>query len=913
MHFHQIIHKYLLDYRNKRNSNFNFLVRQKTSIKDKKYPGGKFAHGLVFQGTEKYCFVGLSNKNAGANATKSIGIVINPTKNNSFNAHLEIVFPGETDQELIAFYKDLASKFEDISWDKKGERAWLAIGEFPENDPTLLYKWLDQNYPIIRETAIKTGIENLIPDDNLFKELQDKLEKRLISDKKPTNYWIFQGNPNVYNITKALKAEHLKSWKVASHKDKIQVGDQVIIWQTGNQAGCYALAEVTSEVGIFKEEDFEQQHYINKEGEEDSNTERVKLKITKYLADDPILWEDIKDDPIFSNFYAGTQGTNFSATEKEFNALLEWNNSEEDNSFEKTRAKLDPSIFNEYIAFVKSIIKELNLEPNDPRVVYSLRNDRLNLIVGQKYCANVYTSRKDGNFGVMATNKLSKNSEEFAGKDPQTYYSFLVNLDLDNNEKKSVMDAIGSTLNKTTKSSYYKSNDADFQNFLFGFNTNNKTEIKMETPINKILYGPPGTGKTYYLKDQLFEKYTLKETSITKEQHFETVVSGCSWWQVIAIALLDIGSSKVSDIFNNEWIQKKVSLSNSKTIRPTLWGQLQSHTINECEFVNVSNRQQPLIFNKTEDSYWEILEDQVKELVPELYDLKDSVDNYNPDPDKVIKNYSFITFHQSFAYEDFIEGIKPILPQNEAEEATDLGYTIEDGVFKQLCTKAKNDPDNRYAIFIDEINRGNVSAIFGELITLIETDKRKGAKNPMSVKLPYSKTDFSVPVNLDIYGTMNTADRSVEALDTALRRRFEFKEMMPDYSVIENEAIGGITLSEVLKTINQRIELLLDRDHTIGHSYFVNVDSPRKLANAFNNKILPLLQEYFYGDYGKIGLVLGNGFVDINDNQKINFAKFKYENANDFKTPSYQLKHMSEDTIIEAVILLLGENENVSE
>jgi 5-methylcytosine-specific restriction endonuclease McrBC GTP-binding regulatory subunit McrB len=468
------------------------------------------------------------------------------------------------------------------------------------------------------------------------------------------------------------------------------------------------------------------------------------------------------------------------------------------------------------------------------------------------------------------------------------------------------MDAIKLTLVKTIKSSYLNSNDTEFQNYVFGVESNNEKSMKLAT--NQILYGPPGTGKTFYLKDQLFDNYTSKQTSISKEQHFETVINSCSWWQVIAIALLDLGKSKVSDIFEHEWIQKKSSLSNSKTVRPTLWGQLQSHTINECEHVNVSNRQQPLLFNKTEDSYWEILEDEVKELVPELYDLKDSVEIYNPDPDTIIKNYDFVTFHQSFAYEDFIEGIKPISPE-EGEEAKDLGYTIEDGVFKKLCLKAKKDPNNRYAIFIDEINRGNVSAIFGELITLIEIDKRKDTKNEISIKLPCSKKEFSVPSNIDIYGTMNTADRSVEALDTALRRRFEFKEMMPDYTVIENEEVEEVKLSEVLETINQRIELLVDRDHTIGHSYFVGVNTTKKLVSALNNKIVPLLQEYFYGDYGKIGLVLGKGFVEKIKNDKIDFANFDYENANDFKIASFNLIKVDENNVIDAVTELLGKKE----
>jgi len=434
-------------------------------------------------------------------------------------------------------------------------------------------------------------------------------------------------------------------------------------------------------------------------------------------------------------------------------------------------------------------------------------------------------------------------------------------------------------------------------------------DYRIDMPsINQILYGPPGTGKTFYLKDQLFDKYTSKQTSISKEQYFESVVSNCTWWQVIAIALLELGNSKVSDIFENDWVKKKASLSNSNSIRPTLWGQLQSHTIDDCNYVKFTKRMTPQIFTKSEDSYWEVLKEQVDELAPELYELKDSVDNYNPDPGKVVKHYDFVTFHQSFSYEDFIEGIKPVFPE-DGQETKELGYKVENGVFKNMCIKAQNDPENRYAIFIDEINRGNVSAIFGELITLIETDKRRGAENEMSITLPYSKKVFSVPSNIDIYGTMNTADRSVEALDTALRRRFSFKEMMPNYEVIRNKDIEGVLLSEILEIINERIELLVDRDHTIGHSYFVNVNSLGALARAFNDKIVPLLQEYFYGDYGKIGLVLGKGFFEPNKKSNIKFAQFNYDNSSDFITEKQTLLEQNEDTIIESMKFLINKSE----
>lgn len=168
-----------------------------------------------------------------------------------------------------------------------------------------------------------------------------------------------------------------------------------------------------------------------------------------------------------------------------------------------------------------------------------------------------------------------------------------------------------------------------------------------------------------------------------------------------------------------------------------------------------------------------------------------------------------------------------------------------------------------------EINRGNVSAIFGELITLLEDDKRIGNKEEIELMLPYSKTKFGVPNNVYIIGTMNTADRSVEALDTALRRRFLFTEVAPMPQLIQSEgsiegelmvADKSYDLTEILGLINKRIEVLLDKDHMIGHSFFLKVNSVDDLKMTFGKNIIPLLQEYFFGDYGKISLVLGEGF-----------------------------------------------------
>ena len=182
----------------------------------------------------------------------------------------------------------------------------------------------------------------------------------------------------------------------------------------------------------------------------------------------------------------------------------------------------------------------------------------------------------------------------------------------------------------------------------------------------------------------------------------------------------------------------------------------------------------------------------------------------------------FITFHQSYSYEEFIEGIRPNL-----DGENELTYSLEKGIFKRVSDRAKLDQDNNYVIIIDEINRGNISKIFGELITLIEPSKRLFTENdehPKKVTLPYSKKRFGVPKNLYILGTMNTADKSIALLDSALRRRFSFTEMLPNSGVVKNNiSIAGIEVEKLFESINSRIEFLIDKDHTIGHSYFLKI------------------------------------------------------------------------------------------
>ena len=414
-------------------------------------------------------------------------------------------------------------------------------------------------------------------------------------------------------------------------------------------------------------------------------------------------------------------------------------------------------------------------------------------------------------------------------------------------------------------------------------------------PLNQILYGPPGTGKTYHSINkalEILQSYgqLIPESRKEQKELFD------KFRQNGQIGFVTFHQSYGYEEF-------------VEGIKPSLSGEIESSNVRYeikngifkamCEraLENYTNSQKELSALQKDYELDELLEAYAEHVERELDEERepDFITSGWKTKMKIVgvhrlQNGEFKSIKigaggsdstQSLAkevikrdYERFKSGeikdwndVKPSY-ESKSHRHGNAGYYItlykaiadfENSKFWQP-TQAPTQKEKKkpYILIIDEINRGNISKILGELITLLEPSKRKGESEALEVTLPYSQEPFSVPNNLYIIGTMNTADRSIALLDTALRRRFEFIEMMPDSSVLENESCDGVDLCRLLDPINKRISFLLDREHQIGHSYLLNVGSLENLRAAFSKKILPLLQEYFYDDYAKINAVLNN-------------------------------------------------------
>ena len=546
--------------------------------------------------------------------------------------------------------------------------------------------------------------------------------------------------------------------------------------------------------------------------------------------------------------------------------------------------KFNKQQLEEYYSFLDLIIERFGLQEGDERLVFNLSNkNQIVFTIGQRYVWNIEPCENASKFYTISEEPISNKYLDFDGK-PTAFWNGFSNISEVLKHQQSIFNAIEKELNRTQISGFLRHNkkelekmafDADFRKeVLDQLKTITITDEPMEKPdktsaipLNQILFGAPGTGKTYHTKkmaveiingkkartreeinkeyEELIEAGQIVFTTFHQSLSYEDFIEGIKPETIDGNVTYEVKDGIFKSICKNAF-SKEITSDNFEVVYQKLLDEIDNSVDNKLvletlvhakEFTIYKNSKNNIRFHSnTEKANEAVIKKEVLEHYLKTGEVLDwapytkSVANY------IIEKYNYI--------------------QNEAIEP------------------------KKHVLIIDEINRGNVSAIFGELITLLEEDKRKGNPEHIEVKLPYSGKDFSVPNNVYIIGTMNTADRSVEALDTALRRRFSFVEMQPDPKILSEEKYvkyKKVDLSKLLETINKRIEVLIDKDHQIGHSYFIGIQNIDDLKRTFKDKIIPLLEEYFYGDFGKIGLVLGGAFIKLAENQVAFPENFEYE------------------------------------
>ena len=568
--------------------------------------------------------------------------------------------------------------------------------------------------------------------------------------------------------------------------------------------------------------------------------------------------------------------------------------------------KFNKQQLEEYYSFLDLIIERFGLQEGDERLVFNLSNkNQIVFTIGQRYVWNIEPCENASKFYTISEEPISNKYLDFDGK-PTAFWNGFSNISEVLKHQQSIFNAIEKELNRTQISGFLRHNkkelekmafDADFRKeVLDQLKTITITDEPMEKPdktsaipLNQILFGAPGTGKTYHTKKMAVEIINGKKARTREEinkEYEELIEAG-------QIVFTTFHQSLSYEDFIEGIKPETIDGNVTYEVKDGIFKQLCSRAIeqkpknSDIEIYDFDKGWNDLIAeveqNLLSDSMLllPILTQDKGVYVTEITDngnLKIKPKNSRLDIDYIV----------SYNRAKKLQGVFPdlsVVKNIDKEFRSVIGGSNSSAywaVLNYINNKIKEnnkeidfEETKNHVLIIDEINRGNVSAIFGELITLLEEDKRKGNPEHTEAVLPYSGDNFSVPNNVYIIGTMNTADRSVEALDTALRRRFSFVEMQPKPDILSK--VGNVDLSKLLETINKRIEVLIDKDHQIGHSYFIGIQDLEDLRRTFKDKIIPLLEEYFYGDFGKIGLVLGGAFIKLAENQVAFPENFEYE------------------------------------
>ena len=561
----------------------------------------------------------------------------------------------------------------------------------------------------------------------------------------------------------------------------------------------------------------------------------------------------------------------------------------------------------EYYGFLDLIIERFGLQEGDERLVFNLSNkNQIVFTIGQRYIWNIEPCENASKFYTISEKPISNKYLDFDGK-PTAFWNGFNNISEVLKHQQSIFNAIEKELNRAQISGFLRHNKEELEKMAFDADFRKEVLDQLKTitithepkkntdktpaiPLNQILFGAPGTGKTYHTKKMAVEIINGKKERTREEinEEYEKLIEAGQ------IVFTTFHQSLSYEDFIEGIKPETIDGNVAYEVKDGIFKQLCSRAIeqkpknSDIEIYDFDKGWNDLIAEAEQN----LLSDSML-LLPVLTQDKgvyvtEITDNGNlkikPKNSRLDIDY-IVSYNRAKKLQGVFSDLS-VVKNIDKEFRSVIGgsnSTAYWAVLNYINNKIKENnriiPDyeepKTHVLIIDEINRGNVSAIFGELITLLEEDKRKGNPEHTEAVLPYSGDNFSVPNNVYIIGTMNTADRSVEALDTALRRRFSFVEMQPKPDILSE--VGDVKLKELLETINKRIEVLIDKDHQIGHSYFIGIEDLDGLRRTFKDKIIPLLEEYFYGDFGKIGLVLGGEFIKLAENQVAFPENFEYE------------------------------------
>ena len=724
---------------------------------------------------------------------------------------------------------------------------------------------------------VKSYLPDLYDGSNHLLLAQDILYQ-MLDQKSDTNYWVFQGNPKAFDFETALNEGLLDDWTVSAHKDKIKEGDKVIVWITGDKAGCYALAEVTSEP-YEKEASTDDHLWKNKE----VNGLKADLKITHNLIESPILKQRTDSIAELKNLKVGNQGTNFSASEEEYNTILQL---AENMNTKKYWLYAPGEQANKWDEFYDKGIMAIGWDDLGDLSRFTSKTEIENILLKDKTDGKrkyndalaCYEFARVLELGDIVIAKKGKRdyvgwgivTSDYRYDDTLKEYTSIRNVSW---KTKGVWhddkgDIAVKTLTNITKYQEYVERLIQ----LLGINEDSSgRNIKtVDFPLNTILYGPPGTGKTYLtvkraaeiISDRIIDSYDealmIFNEHLHKRIEFITFHQNYSYEDFIQGLRPNTKTGDQLAFFKEDGVFKKIA----------------DRALKNLEEASAA---------PTELSAAARFKAGLDKLVDEIQDhednfpITDAVHIFEVEEDAFRYNGENWTAHPTgirMKFTDLEEfykkGVKSRKDVKVLENVSGLAkqhatyyFKIYDLILKLIPAKVSVDksvPRQNFVIVIDEINRANISRVFGELITLIEPDKRSHGSVPLRAKLPSGDT-FMVPSNLYIIGTMNTADKSIALLDIALRRRFEFEPMYPKYKA------DGLDVrdDDTLRLINERIKDSKGHDFQIGHSFFMDSkEDPYDFKSRMNRKVVPLLLEYYMNDSKEVISILESANLIVN-------------------------------------------------